>query len=160
MLIWLWKISSLICYMELIFSNHQEEISVFKTFVQEANHFNYQEDFYLSSFWFNNFYCSFSNADCSLKDCTPNASLVWLPGNHFDTTIMDWSHNIYNVVYAVAYALHDVLSQWAQMLFPNHKKSTILRPWCQAPCRTFAPPPLFLAMGNWYSALPISGGQR
>uniref|UniRef100_H0W5T6 Vomeronasal type-2 receptor 116-like n=1 Tax=Cavia porcellus TaxID=10141 RepID=H0W5T6_CAVPO len=113
----------------LIFSNHHEEISDFKTFVQEANPSKYPEDFYLTRFWFSNFHCSFSDADCSLKDCTPNASLVHLPANHFDPTMTDWSHNVHNAVYAVAHALHEMLLQQAQMSLMGNKKVTIFSPW-------------------------------
>ncbi|XP_021108029.1 vomeronasal type-2 receptor 116-like [Heterocephalus glaber] len=112
----------------LIFSNHRENISGFKTFVQEANPSKYPEDFYLTMFWFNNFYCSFSNSDCSLKDCTPNASLAWLPVNRFDTAMTDQSHNIYNAVYAVAHALHEMLLQQAQWP-PMGNKVMVFAPW-------------------------------
>uniref|UniRef100_H0WCC4 G-protein coupled receptors family 3 profile domain-containing protein n=1 Tax=Cavia porcellus TaxID=10141 RepID=H0WCC4_CAVPO len=112
-----------------IFSNHHEEISGFKTFVQEVNPSKYPEDFYLTMFWFNNFHCSFSDADCSLKDCTPNASLAWLPVNHFDTTMTDWSHNVYNAVYAVAHALHEMLHQQAQWPPLGKKEVMVSSPW-------------------------------
>ncbi|XP_021106839.1 vomeronasal type-2 receptor 116-like isoform X2 [Heterocephalus glaber] len=97
-----------------IFLNHREKISGFKTFVQEANPSKYPEDLYLTVFWLENFHCSFSVYDCSLKDCTPNASLAWLPVNQFYTAMTDWSHNIYNAVYAVAHALHEMFLQQAQ----------------------------------------------
>lgn len=98
----------------LIFSNHHEEISGFKTFLQEANPSKHPEDLYLTLFWFRNFHCSFSDSDCSLRDCAPNASLAWLPVNRFDTAMTDWSHNVYNAVYAVARALHEMLLQQAE----------------------------------------------
>uniref|UniRef100_A0A286XY29 Vomeronasal type-2 receptor 116-like n=1 Tax=Cavia porcellus TaxID=10141 RepID=A0A286XY29_CAVPO len=113
----------------LIFSNHREEISDFKMFVQEVNPSKYPDDFYLTRFWFNNFHCSFSDADCSLKDCSPNASLVQLPASHFDTTMTDWSHNVHNAVYAVAHALHEMLLQQAQMSLMENKKVTVFSPW-------------------------------
>ncbi|XP_004645021.2 vomeronasal type-2 receptor 116-like [Octodon degus] len=94
----------------LIFSNHHEEISGFEDFVQEANPFKYPEDTYLTMYWYENFHCSFSDS-CALKNCTANASLVWLPVNRFDPGMSDASYNIYNAVYAVAHALHEMLLQ-------------------------------------------------
>uniref|UniRef100_H0WDK6 G-protein coupled receptors family 3 profile domain-containing protein n=1 Tax=Cavia porcellus TaxID=10141 RepID=H0WDK6_CAVPO len=93
----------------LVFSHHYEEISGFKNYVQEATPFKYPDDTYLFMYWYKNFHCSFSESDCALENCTPNASLAWLPPNHFDTAMNDRSYNIYNGVYAVAHALHAML---------------------------------------------------
>ncbi|KAM5237937.1 vomeronasal type-2 receptor 116-like [Ctenodactylus gundi] len=95
----------------LIFSNHHEEIPGFNGFVQAATPSKYPEDTFLTLYWFNNFHCSFSDSDCALRDCTPNASLTWLPVNRFDTAMTDEMHNTYSAVYAVAHALHEMLLQ-------------------------------------------------
>ncbi|KFO24365.1 vomeronasal type-2 receptor 116 isoform X2 [Fukomys damarensis] len=113
----------------LIFSNHRGKIAGFKTFVQEASPFKYPEDFYLTMFWFENFRCSFSESDCSLKDCTPNASLAWLPVNRFDPAMTEWSHNVYNAVYAVAHAFHEMLLQQAQRPPVGNKEVMEFAPW-------------------------------
>ncbi|XP_021099631.1 vomeronasal type-2 receptor 116 [Heterocephalus glaber] len=63
----------------LILSHHHDEMSGFNKFIQIATPFKYPEDTFLTLYWFQNFHCSFSDSDCSLKDCTPNASLAWLP---------------------------------------------------------------------------------
>ncbi|KAM5237938.1 vomeronasal type-2 receptor 116-like [Ctenodactylus gundi] len=93
----------------LVFSNHHEEIPGFNGFVQAATPSKYPEDTFLTLYWFNNFHCSFSDSDCALRDCTPNASLTWLPVNRFDTAMTDEMHNTYSAVYAVAHALHKML---------------------------------------------------
>ncbi|KAM5238797.1 vomeronasal type-2 receptor 116-like [Ctenodactylus gundi] len=98
----------------LVFSNHHAEISGFEDFMQEATPFKYPEDTYLTMYWSSNFHCSFSAPDCTLKDCIPNASLAWLPVNRFDASVTDGSHNVYNAVYAVAHALHEMLVQQVQ----------------------------------------------
>ncbi|XP_004646956.1 vomeronasal type-2 receptor 116-like [Octodon degus] len=114
----------------LIFSNRHEKISGFSTFVEAVNPVKYPEDFYLTVFWFQNFHCSFSDSDCSLKDCTPNASLAWLPVNRFDTAMTDWSHNTHNAVYAVAHALHQMLLEEAQMPSSmGNKEGMTFSPW-------------------------------
>ncbi|XP_013362784.1 PREDICTED: vomeronasal type-2 receptor 116-like, partial [Chinchilla lanigera] len=112
----------------LIFSNYHEEISDFKRFVQEANPFKYPEDTYLTMYWFQNFHCSFSDSDCSLKNCTPNASLAWLPLSRFNTAMSDRSYNVYNAVYAVAHALHELLLQQVE-IYPVGNAERLLYPW-------------------------------
>ncbi|KAM5237936.1 vomeronasal type-2 receptor 116-like [Ctenodactylus gundi] len=99
----------------LVFSNHHEEIPGFNGFVQAATPSKYPEDTFLTLYWFNNFHCSFSDSDCALRDCTPNASLTWLPVNRFDTAMTDEMHNTYSAVYAVAHALHEMLLQQVQV---------------------------------------------
>ncbi|XP_023560899.1 vomeronasal type-2 receptor 116-like [Octodon degus] len=112
----------------LVFSHHHEEISGFKTFVQAANPFKYPEDTYLFMFWSKHFNCSFSESDCALKNCIPNASLAWLPPNRFNTVMSDKSYNIYNAVYAVAHALHEMLFE--EVLTPPMRDTKVMfYPW-------------------------------
>ncbi|KAM5237903.1 vomeronasal type-2 receptor 116-like [Ctenodactylus gundi] len=54
------------------------------------------------------------------KNCPPNASLAWLPGNRFDVAMSDGSYNIYNAVYAVAHALHEMLLQQKSAMFVSY----------------------------------------
>ncbi|XP_013362656.1 PREDICTED: vomeronasal type-2 receptor 116-like [Chinchilla lanigera] len=113
----------------LVLSPHHEEISGFKNFVQEASPFRYPEDTYLVIYWSKNFHCSFSDFDCALKDCTPNASLAWLPPNRFDTAMSDRSYNIYNAVYAVAHALHAMLLEEVQRPPMKNRQVMMFSPW-------------------------------
>ncbi|KAM5237959.1 vomeronasal type-2 receptor 116-like [Ctenodactylus gundi] len=99
----------------LIFSHHHEEISGFKHFIQMATPSRYPEDSFLALYWFKSFGCSLSDPSCALENCTPNASLAWLPGSRFDTAMSDASYNIYNSVYAVAHALQEMLVQQVQL---------------------------------------------
>ncbi|KAM5238798.1 vomeronasal type-2 receptor 116-like [Ctenodactylus gundi] len=112
-----------------IFSNHHAEISGFEDFMQEATPFKYPEDTYLTMYWFNNFHCSFSAPDCTLKNCIPNASLAWLPVNRFDTSVTDGSYNVYNAVYAVAHALHEMLVQQVQTQSNQNGGQRSFFPW-------------------------------
>ncbi|XP_013362654.1 PREDICTED: vomeronasal type-2 receptor 116-like [Chinchilla lanigera] len=113
----------------LIVSQHHEEIPGFKNFVQTANPPKYPEDTYLTMYWFQTFHCSFSDSDCELKDCAPSASLVQLPVNRFDTAMSDGSYNIYNAVYAVAYALHAMLLQQGQRALVETREAMVFAPW-------------------------------
>ncbi|XP_013362653.1 PREDICTED: vomeronasal type-2 receptor 116-like [Chinchilla lanigera] len=120
----------------LVFSHHHKEISGFKNFVQAVTPFKYPEDTYIITYWSKNFHCSFSEPNCSLKNCTPNASVASLPPNRFDTAMSDGSYNIYNAVYAVAHALHAMLLEEVQgppmrngevMMFPPWKLHRFLK---------------------------------
>ncbi|KAM5237901.1 vomeronasal type-2 receptor 116-like [Ctenodactylus gundi] len=70
-------------------------------------------------FGWTNFQCSLSDSDCALENCTPNASLAWLPANRFDVAMSDGSYNIYNAVYAVAHALQEMLLQQLRHFLKN-----------------------------------------
>jgi vomeronasal 2 receptor len=71
--------------------------------------FKYPKDFHLAKVWFHAFNCSFSELDCVIwENCPENASLEWLPGYFFDVTLTEESYNIYNAVYAVTQALHEM----------------------------------------------------
>uniref|UniRef100_A0A8C2VAJ8 Vomeronasal type-2 receptor 116-like n=1 Tax=Chinchilla lanigera TaxID=34839 RepID=A0A8C2VAJ8_CHILA len=113
----------------LVLSHHHEEISDFKIFVQEATPYKYPEDTYLFMYWSKNFHCSFSETDCVLKNCTPNASMAWLPPNHFDKAMSDVSYNIYNAVYAVAHALHAMLFEEVQRPPMRNRQVRMFSPW-------------------------------
>ncbi|XP_076780071.1 vomeronasal type-2 receptor 116-like [Arvicanthis niloticus] len=94
----------------LIFTHHHKEISGFRNFIQTVHPSKYPEDFYLRTFWFSFFNCSFADDDCNtLENCVPNASLPESPTNRFDMVMTEFAYNIYNAVYAVAHSLHEML---------------------------------------------------
>ncbi|XP_012368467.1 vomeronasal type-2 receptor 116-like [Octodon degus] len=113
----------------LIFSHHREATPHFKTFIHTANPSKYPEDTFLTLYWFQNFHCSISDSDCTLRSCLPNASLAWLPVNHFDGAMSDASYNIYNAVYAVAHALHEMLLQQVVMNQVENGDKLVFSPW-------------------------------
>ncbi|XP_023563207.1 vomeronasal type-2 receptor 116-like [Octodon degus] len=113
----------------LIFSHHHKEISGFNRFIQTATPFKYPEDTFLTRYWFQNFHCLFSTSDCSLKDCTPNASLASLPLNRFDTAMNDGSFNTYNAVYVVAHALQEMILERAQKQLIESGDNMVFSPW-------------------------------
>ncbi|KAM5237925.1 vomeronasal type-2 receptor 116-like [Ctenodactylus gundi] len=120
----------------LVFSNHHEEISGFKSFIQTVTPSRYPEDNFLALYWFKNFHCSLSDPDCALKNCPLNTSLVWLPANRFDMTLSDGSYNIYDAVYAVAHALHEMLFQQVQMQPMENGQRKTPRAVCSETCNT------------------------
>ncbi|XP_021099632.1 vomeronasal type-2 receptor 116 [Heterocephalus glaber] len=113
----------------LIFSLQHEEISGFKTFIQTATPSKYPEDIYFTIFWSMNFDCTLSNFDCTLRNCPANASLMYLPVSRFDPAMSDESYNIYNAVYAMAHALHEMLLQQVQMQPRKNGELKGFSPW-------------------------------
>ncbi|XP_069863612.1 vomeronasal type-2 receptor 116-like [Dipodomys merriami] len=99
----------------LIFSHHHGEISGFNNFIKTANPSKYPKDYFLALVWIRFFKCTFSESNCiTWKNCPANASLEWLPRYLFDMDMMEESYYIYNAVYAVAQALHEMLISQAE----------------------------------------------
>ncbi|KAM4876395.1 vomeronasal type-2 receptor 116-like [Thomomys bottae] len=99
----------------LIFSHHHGEISGFNNFINTVNPAKYPEDYYLAVLWIKYFNCTFSESSCvTWKNCPANASLEWLPRFLFEMDMLEESYNIYNAVYAVAHALHEMLIDQAE----------------------------------------------
>ncbi|XP_031246756.1 vomeronasal type-2 receptor 116-like [Mastomys coucha] len=90
------------------FLHHHSEISGFKKFVQTW--FNLRStDLYLLMPEWKYFKYETSASNCKiLKNSSFNASLDWLMEQKFDMAFSDGSHNIYNAVYAIAHALHEI----------------------------------------------------
>ncbi|XP_028640033.1 vomeronasal type-2 receptor 116-like, partial [Grammomys surdaster] len=96
----------------LSLSHHYQEISTFKHFIQRTNFSAYPEDVSLVRLGWMYFNCSVSVSDCkALTHCSSNTTLEWLPRHSFDMAMNDERYNIYNAVYAVAHAFHNMLLQ-------------------------------------------------
>ncbi|XP_049988577.1 vomeronasal type-2 receptor 116-like [Alexandromys fortis] len=97
----------------LAFAHHHAEISSFKIFVQTLNPLKYTDE-YLASLEWMNLNCELSDSKCkTLRNCLSNASLQWLKVQTLDMAFSDDSYDIYNAVYAVAHALHEMFLQQA-----------------------------------------------
>ncbi|XP_048191065.1 vomeronasal type-2 receptor 116-like, partial [Perognathus longimembris pacificus] len=113
-------------HVPLIFSHHHPIVSGFTDFVKAMNPSTYPEDFYLAWLWFVSFNCSDSESDCvTWENCPRDASLDWLPEHIFDMTMSVDSYNIYNAVYAVAQALHEMLLHQAEVQTVGNRKKTV-----------------------------------
>ncbi|XP_051063503.1 vomeronasal type-2 receptor 116 [Phodopus roborovskii] len=106
----------------LAFAQHHADISGFKNFVQTLNPLKYT-DKYLASLEWMNFNCEVSASKCkTLKTCSSNTSLEWLLEGTFDMAFSDGSYDIYNAVYAVAHAAHEMLLQQVYNLTMDNRK--------------------------------------
>ncbi|KAM4815242.1 vomeronasal type-2 receptor 116-like [Thomomys bottae] len=67
-----------------------------------------------------------SESDCVTWDsCPPDASLDLLPGHMFDMTMSADSYTIYNTVYAVAQALHEMLLHQTEVQTTGKREGTV-----------------------------------
>ncbi|XP_048223651.1 vomeronasal type-2 receptor 116-like [Perognathus longimembris pacificus] len=111
------------------FSHHHPDVSGFTDFVKAVNPSTYREDFFLARLWFHSFNCSDSESDCvTWENCPHKASLDWLPGHIFDMTMSGDSYNIYNAVYAVAQALHEMLLHETEVQTIENRNETVPSP--------------------------------
>ncbi|XP_044524389.1 vomeronasal type-2 receptor 26-like [Gracilinanus agilis] len=93
----------------LIFSHQTSEIPGFKEFLKTVTPVKYPRDIFLKSFWVSAFECPDEPAKLEQEDCPLNASLEMLPLHYFDMTMLSLSYFVYSAIYAVAWALHEML---------------------------------------------------
>ncbi|XP_054850229.1 vomeronasal type-2 receptor 26-like [Eublepharis macularius] len=94
------------------FAIHSVQLSGFQTFIREKNLTSEKEDGFIRLFWQQAFNCAFSNSVVDQNDdniCTGEEKLEALPGSVFETITTAHSYSIYNGVYALAYALQNML---------------------------------------------------
>ncbi|XP_053120355.1 vomeronasal type-2 receptor 26-like [Hemicordylus capensis] len=98
----------------LSFAVHSSELPGFQNFLQMRNPFLSREDGFLKDFWEQAFGCIFPNPmanNNAEETCTGEEKLKDIPGDFFEMRITGQSYSIYNAAYAVAHALHAMLSQ-------------------------------------------------
>ncbi|XP_044512605.1 vomeronasal type-2 receptor 1-like [Gracilinanus agilis] len=92
----------------LKFSHLTNDIPGFKSFLRTVNPAKYSEDNVLKEFWHSTFRCTDELENFKQEECSANASLETLPLLYFDMTMSDLSYTLYNGVYAVTWALHEM----------------------------------------------------
>ncbi|XP_044530723.1 vomeronasal type-2 receptor 26-like [Gracilinanus agilis] len=95
----------------LTFSYLTGEIPGFKTFLKTITPSKYPDDALLRGFWLSAFRCPDQPEYPQQQICSPNASLEILPLCSFDVIMSGFSYTIYNTVYAVAWALHEIYAR-------------------------------------------------
>ncbi|XP_078234918.1 vomeronasal type-2 receptor 26-like [Pogona vitticeps] len=119
----------------LSISVHSEAISEFQNFLQSRDPTLERDDYLLLVFWEVAFQCSFPG---SMRDiqfgpiCTGEEKLEILPASVFEMKMTSHSYSIYNAVYALAHALHEMhSSQFKHRGRVDEAKPNVLKkqPW-------------------------------
>ncbi|XP_012891453.1 PREDICTED: vomeronasal type-2 receptor 116-like [Dipodomys ordii] len=93
----------------LIFSHHHRNTYRFTNYILTDTLSKNSGDYSLPKSWIQSVYCLLIKSDCrDLGHCSYNATLDWLLRHIFDMTMSEESYNIYNAVYALAHALHQM----------------------------------------------------
>ncbi|XP_036599496.1 vomeronasal type-2 receptor 26-like [Trichosurus vulpecula] len=113
----------------LIFSHQTSEIPGFKAFLRTVTPTKYPGDIFLKRFWVSAFECPNEPTKLEQEDCSLNASLEMLPLHYFDMTMSSLSYSLYNAVYSVAWALHEMLQTRSEMGSVINEMSLMPQPW-------------------------------
>ncbi|KAG6539407.1 type-2 vomeronasal receptor [Crotalus adamanteus] len=92
---------------------HSKEVLRFTDFLQLTNATFKGEDDFIQAFWEEAFGCFFPESMINRQgrvSCTGEEKLENLPASIFEMNMTSHSYSIYNAVYAVTYALHNMLS--------------------------------------------------
>ncbi|XP_062992854.1 vomeronasal type-2 receptor 26-like [Elgaria multicarinata webbii] len=117
------------------FAIHSNELQGFKEFLQERNPSSTAEDGFIRDFWEQAFGCVFPNPVLDTVEgdmCMGEERLESLPGAFFEMSMTGHSYSIYNAVYAVAHALHDMFSSQSKQRTMMEGEQRILQnnwPW-------------------------------
>lgn len=117
-------------YGSLLFSHWEKAIPGFRHFVKGVNPSRYPEDFYLRKIWLQIFNCLIVGTQCGeIENCPPNASLESVPVSLGMMNLSDSSYPVYNAVYTVAQALHEMLLINTEMGSTGNAEGPTLLPW-------------------------------
>ncbi|XP_069858126.1 vomeronasal type-2 receptor 116-like [Dipodomys merriami] len=93
----------------IIFSHHHRNTAGFTNFILTETFSKNSANNSFPRSWIQSVYSLLIKSDCrDLGHCSYNATLHWLLRHIFDMTMSDESYNIYNAVYALAHALHQM----------------------------------------------------
>ncbi|XP_069858129.1 vomeronasal type-2 receptor 116-like [Dipodomys merriami] len=99
----------------LIFSHHHRNTAGFTNFILTETFSKNSANNSLPRSWIQSVYTLLIKSDCrDLGHCSYNATLHWLLRHIFDMTMSDESYNIYNAVYALAHALHQMFLHYME----------------------------------------------
>ncbi|XP_015270463.1 PREDICTED: vomeronasal type-2 receptor 26-like [Gekko japonicus] len=124
-----WDID-IIIHGAIAFAIHSVEVLGFYRFLHMRNPTLVIEDAFIKAFWQQAFQCSFPGFIAVSKDgplCTGEEKLETLPASVFEMGMTGHSYSIYNAVYSVAHALHDLhVSQFRQRWMSDKGRRQLL----------------------------------
>uniref|UniRef100_A0A5F8GJW4 Vomeronasal 2 receptor 571 n=1 Tax=Monodelphis domestica TaxID=13616 RepID=A0A5F8GJW4_MONDO len=113
----------------LILTDQTSKIPGFKHFLKSINPVKDPENIFLQSFWNSAFGCTSKVGRVDGAVCSPNASLDTLRLSYLDITMSDQSYTVYNAVYAVAWALHEMFLVRSEMESNSNGNNSGAYPW-------------------------------
>ncbi|XP_074158720.1 vomeronasal type-2 receptor 26-like [Sminthopsis crassicaudata] len=113
----------------LIFSDQTSKIPGFKHFLKTIHPAKYPEDIFLKNFWNSAFGCTYKYGEADEGVCSRNASLDTLHLNYLDIIMSDQSYSVYTAVYAVAWALHEMVFVKSEMESNIDGNKKVVQPW-------------------------------
>ncbi|XP_063158466.1 vomeronasal type-2 receptor 26-like [Candoia aspera] len=114
----------------LSFAIHSNEVLGFTHFLQVVDPHSDNNDQFIQVFWEQAFDCSLSGNNG--KECTGQEKLSHLPGVLFEMSMTSQSHRIYNAMYVLAHALHQIYKprpKTRAMVDRGHLAPLNLQPW-------------------------------
>ncbi|XP_070586525.1 vomeronasal type-2 receptor 26-like [Erythrolamprus reginae] len=120
----------------LSFAAFSNEVEGFQHFLQARNHFLFsRQDGFIKDMWEQAFGCEFADQSANVETegiCTGKEKLETLPGAFFEMRMTSPSYSIYNAVYAVAHALHNLQvhqQQYIRRLSGKKPNFQDVQPW-------------------------------
>ncbi|XP_060137187.1 vomeronasal type-2 receptor 26-like [Zootoca vivipara] len=91
------------------FTAHSNQPPGFQKFIERITPFEVKGDGFIQDFWEQAFSCSLKKQEeDETETCTGEEKLESIPGILFEIKMTGHSYSVYNAVYAVAHALHDI----------------------------------------------------
>ncbi|XP_053120234.1 vomeronasal type-2 receptor 26-like [Hemicordylus capensis] len=118
----------------LSFTLHTNVVPGFQDFLENVNPYQ-SKMYFIHQFWVMTFSCSlplYGFYSQNKQNCSGDEKLGSLPGTMFEIGMLGLSYNIYNAVYAVAHALHAMISSKAKhKTLANGQRHYLqkLQPW-------------------------------
>nr|XP_028560700.1 vomeronasal type-2 receptor 26-like [Podarcis muralis] len=116
------------------FTIHSQNLLAFPEFLQSIKPSQSQGDGFIKGFWEQAFDCILPNFNAPMEVngmCTGEERLQSLPRSLFEMSMTGHSYSIYNGVYTVAHALHNIHSPKSKQTAMGRSKSLLqdLQPW-------------------------------
>ncbi|XP_042125971.2 vomeronasal type-2 receptor 116-like [Peromyscus maniculatus bairdii] len=112
------------------FSLHFSELPGFRTFLETADSSKYSNEISLAKLWWLYFNCSLTSFNSmNLKNCSIEKRYHWLLRHQLEISVGGTGYVLYNAVYAVAHALHEMLLQEVDTLPRYSEKKLEFDSW-------------------------------
>uniref|UniRef100_A0A670YZV6 Vomeronasal type-2 receptor 26-like n=1 Tax=Pseudonaja textilis TaxID=8673 RepID=A0A670YZV6_PSETE len=114
----------------LSFAIRSSELPGFEPFVENINPSNKKENGFIKDVWEHSFKCFLPNTtmDKVQNNICTGEKIKTLPGTLFEMKMTGHSYSIYNAIYAVAYALHAVISYRLKHRITKYSVVTLISP--------------------------------